>query len=103
MLREADPILQLQLQAILGGRPKTFTGEELSTRRRTIATATLTAREAQVLTRVSEGLSNKDIAICLAIGEGTIKWHLKNLFLEFGAADRQDLVARARLLGFIDA
>lgn len=63
--------------------------------------AMLTPREAEVLRLLSRGLSNKEIARALEIGEGTIKWHLKNLFAKFDAPGRSDLVARAALLGLV--
>ncbi|WP_026150045.1 LuxR C-terminal-related transcriptional regulator [Sphingobium xenophagum] len=62
----------------------------------------LTAREAEVLTLVGRGLSNKEIARALEIGDGTVKWHLKNLFSKLEAGDRRQLVARSKLLGVME-
>jgi two-component system, NarL family, nitrate/nitrite response regulator NarL len=43
------------------------------------ATATLTRRERQIAALVSEGLSNKEIAIELRIGPATVKNHIHNI------------------------
>lgn len=109
MLREAGAYLQPTLRRALTIRPEP---EEFprraaeaapSSRPTAEASAMLTSREAEVLVLLSRGMSNKEIANALDIGEGTIKWHLKNLFLKFEATDRKHVVARARLLGLIEA
>lgn len=69
---------------------------------RTRQSSIMTARESEVLNLLSRGMSNKEIAIALDIGAGTVKWHLKSLFLKVQATDRKQAVARARLLGLID-
>ncbi|MFN5451126.1 response regulator transcription factor, partial [Bradyrhizobium sp.] len=61
----------------------------------------LTPREQDVLTRLTQRMSNKEIAQSIGLGEETVKWHLKNLFQKLGAHDRVSAVSRARLLGFI--
>ncbi|BAI74619.1 transcriptional regulator (plasmid) [Azospirillum sp. B510] len=63
----------------------------------------LTTKEREVLTLLSRNLSNKEIARAMDIGEQTIKWHMKNLFGKLNAAGRKHAVARARLLGLVDA
>ncbi|MDO8942087.1 MAG: LuxR C-terminal-related transcriptional regulator, partial [Desulfobacterales bacterium] len=68
-----------------------------------VASAMLTPREAQVLELLVHGLSNKEIARCLEIGDGTIKWHLKNLFIKLGAVSRKTAVSRAKLLGLVSS
>ncbi|MEV7084350.1 response regulator transcription factor [Streptomyces sp. NPDC093085] len=55
----------------------------------------LTAREAEVLTLVAEGLSNKEIAERLHIGAATVKTHINNLFAKTGARDRAQAVRYA--------
>ncbi len=46
----------------------------------------LTPREIEVMLRVAEGLTNKDVANQLNISEGTVKIHLNNIYhkLEIG-------------------
>jgi DNA-binding NarL/FixJ family response regulator len=55
----------------------------------------LTAREAQVLRHVAEGLANKQIAHHLAISERTVKFHLTSIFQKLGAENRAQAVAVA--------
>ncbi len=54
----------------------------------------LTPRERDVLYGMARGLSNRAIAMSLGIGLGTVKAHVKRLFLKLGVHDR----ARAPLV-----
>lgn len=65
-------------------------------------TDSITAREIQVLSRVAEGLSNKEIATRLSISEYTVKAHLKTILQKLGANDRTHAVMIALQRGFID-
>ncbi len=58
----------------------------------------LTPRERQVLTLLSQGLKNAEIAGMLAISPGTVKVHLMHVFEKTGARDRHELAARSRKL-----
>ncbi|MCF3962369.1 response regulator transcription factor [Streptomyces fuscigenes] len=62
----------------------------------------LTAREAEVLALVAEGLSNKEIAGRLHIGPATVKTHINNLFAKTGVRDRAQAVRYAYQRGLID-
>ena len=53
--------------------------------------AALTPRERQVLRLLAQGLKNSEIAIRLAVSEGTVKAHLTGLFQKVGAKDRFEL------------
>ncbi|MBS0213358.1 MAG: AAA family ATPase [Proteobacteria bacterium] len=61
----------------------------------------LTPKEARVLALLDKGMSNKQIARALDIGEETVKWHVKNLFTKLSAGTRKHVVDRARLLGLV--
>jgi len=102
MLREAEqflhPALKRAVLAPIENEPRALRRARPSPD----PSAMMTARELEVLHLLSRRMSNKEIAIALDIGAGTIKWHLKNLFLKIQATDRKQAVARARLLGLID-
>ena len=63
----------------------------------------LTVREAEVLTLVAEGRSNRDIGRALFLSEATVKSHLVHIFTKLGVGSRTAAVARARELGAIRA
>jgi DNA-binding NarL/FixJ family response regulator len=51
-------------------------------------TVKLTKRESQLVTLLSQGLKNKEIAACIGITEGTVRIYLSKLFAKIGARDR---------------
>jgi DNA-binding NarL/FixJ family response regulator len=55
----------------------------------------LTAREIEVLGRVAQGLTNKEIARHLAISPGTVKVHVEHVISKLGVADRTQAAVRA--------
>jgi len=61
----------------------------------------LTARETEVLRLVASGLSNKQIATALGIGESTVKTHLLKVFDKLGVADRTRAVTLAMERGLL--
>jgi len=52
---------------------------------------TLTKRESQLVSLLSQGLKNKEIAATLSISEGTVKVYLSRLFQKVGVKDRFEL------------
>jgi DNA-binding NarL/FixJ family response regulator len=61
----------------------------------------LSAREAQILALLAEGLVNKQIAARLGISRHTVKSHLAALFHKLGVSTRAEAVARGARAGVI--
>jgi DNA-binding NarL/FixJ family response regulator len=64
-------------------------------------TEALTARELQVLRRMADGLSNKQISAALAVSESTIKFHVNAILRKLDSQSRTEAVVRAARSGLI--
>lgn len=63
---------------------------------------TLTQREREILELLSQGHSNKEIAIELGISEFTVRGHLHRVFDKTGVRSRVCLVLHATSVGWIE-
>ena len=61
----------------------------------------LTARETEVLRRLAQGLSNKEIAEALSIGEETVKTHVSNVLAKLEAENRAQAIVQALKRGLV--
>ena len=66
-----------------------------------LVSETLTARERDILTMISQGLSNKRIARAREISPETVKSHAKHIFLKLEVSTRAQAVSRAGSLGLL--
>lgn len=62
----------------------------------------LTERELDVLSLISEGMSNKDVAMKLYISVGTVKWHLNNLYGKMNVKSRYEAIVIAKEKGILN-
>jgi DNA-binding CsgD family transcriptional regulator len=59
----------------------------------------LTSRELEVMRLLAEGRSNREIARALLLGEGTVKYHVKNILRKLRARSRSEAISRFAALG----
>ncbi|ARM92039.1 response regulator CheY-like domain-containing protein (plasmid) [Rhizobium sp. CIAT894] len=64
---------------------------------------TLTVREREVLAKVAEGLTNKEIGRALKISPGTVKIHVERIIGKLGAGDRTQAAVMAVRGGLVAA
>jgi LuxR family maltose regulon positive regulatory protein len=58
----------------------------------------LSAREAQIMQRLTQGHSNLAVAQQLFLSPNTIKWHLGQIYVKLGVKNRTQAVHVARQL-----
>lgn len=61
----------------------------------------LSPKEGQILRRLAEGHSNKELARKLFVTENTVETHLRRIYGKLGIRSRTQAVARALELGLI--
>lgn len=62
----------------------------------------LTPRQMEVLQHIARGLSNKDVAMCVGLAEGTVKIHVAAIFAALRVNKRLDAVQAAQRLGLLE-
>jgi LuxR family maltose regulon positive regulatory protein len=92
---EVAPLARRLQQALVKvhahhGRPTAPAGQEQ-----------LTRREVSILKRLESGLSNREIAEAIFVSEGTLKWHLHNIYSKLDVRNRAGAMVRARALGIL--
>jgi two-component system NarL family response regulator len=68
---------------------------------RAMAGPSLSPRETEVLQRIAEGKSNKEIGALLFISEGTVKTHVLSIHEKLGVSDRTEAVVTAIKRGIL--
>ncbi len=66
-----------------------------------LAMLKISDREYEVLQKLSEGLSNQDIAEKLFISENTVKTHVANIFGKLNAKRRTEAINKAKNYGLL--
>lgn len=60
-----------------------------------------TPQQARVLQLAAEGMTYREIARRLVLSEATVRFHIQNLKLKYGAASKTDLIVRAIRQGLV--
>lgn len=95
----SDDLIRVVREVHAGGRPM---GADVQARLSSrAAQPRLTPREIEVLTLVSEGRRNKEIAALLGISEETVPVHLKNIFAKLKVNERTAAVNVALRRGIV--
>jgi DNA-binding NarL/FixJ family response regulator len=81
---------------------KQFAQPRAEVRTDTHALADITAREREVLALVARGHSNGEIAEMLVLSEGTVKTHIKRIFMKLELRDRTQAVIFAYDAGLVE-
>lgn len=100
--KDADPeTLLAAVRAVARGR--TYIDPSIGQRllKADSAASDLTPRETEVLRLVALGLSNRDVAAALAVGEETVKTHIAHLLAKLGVENRGQAVVQALKRGII--
>lgn len=63
--------------------------------------APLTLKELEVLRKLSEGLSNREIADAVFVTPATVKTHLAHIYAKLGVGSRHEALAKAVALGLL--
>lgn len=90
---ETQALIQQLLQGLRQGAQS-----EISTAS-TASFGELTRREINIIKRLESGMSNKEIAESIFISEGTLRWHLHNIYGKLGAKNRSGALLAARQIG----
>jgi DNA-binding NarL/FixJ family response regulator len=85
-----DPAVQHHVVNAIATLPSAQAGQSLPA-----LPAGLTPREAEVLSLIASGMSNREIAEHLTISEGTVKSHINHLLTKTDARDRAQAVTFA--------
>jgi LuxR family maltose regulon positive regulatory protein len=105
-----EPMAKLIYQSALNGPFKAFCSQLLTqfpTGHQVERTASgellepLSSRELEVLSLISEGSTNQEIAQKLHLSLYTVKSHARNIYSKLGVTNRTEAAAKARLLGII--
>lgn len=93
-----DPFIARRVIDQLGGKPVSAASGQASGQ---VAMDALSAREHEILSRVADGLTNREIADMLCISRYTVDCHVKNIYHKLAVSSRVRAVNEARTRGLL--
>lgn len=90
------------IDTLMAGRKYFSKKYRMATRRISATPTQLSKRELEVLKKIAQGYSSKDIANLLFISENTVETHRRNLFAKLQANNVADLIVKSIARGYID-
>jgi DNA-binding NarL/FixJ family response regulator len=99
VLRGGAPIDPFIARRILEKLPTASTGETVA--KASNAPEALSAREKEILTLISEGMSNREIAEQLVISRYTVECHIKHIYRKLAVSSRTRAINAARQHGLL--
>ena len=85
----------LELKRRMSGRRRSETPSDLG------ADHPLTRREQEILTHLTDGLTNKEIAVRLMISARTVQFHVRSVFEKLEVSTRTEAVTAALRRGWV--
>lgn len=111
LARTSQPVTRIDLARVEGleqlrialatGERAVWLSKPLAKPRRHAIVRSLSRREIEVLSRVAQGQSNKEIGAAMGLSPLTIKSHLARISKKLGTGNRAGLVAAATRAGLL--
>lgn len=102
LLKDAEPDELLEAIRIVNSGKKYIpasVGTKLAER---VGSLELSKRELEVMRLITTGKSNQEIGAALQISEGTVKYHVNNIYSKLGVSDRIQAVITALKRGIVN-
>ena len=66
-----------------------------------MANGMLTKKEVEVIRAASSGTPTAELAELMSITQGTLKWHLHNIYQKLGVRNRTQALRQAEKIGYL--
>ncbi|MBE9198863.1 MULTISPECIES: response regulator transcription factor [unclassified Nodularia (in: cyanobacteria)] len=101
LLKDAEPDELLEAIQIVNSGKKYIPASVGSKLAERVGSLQLSKRELEVMRLITTGKSNQEIGVVLQISEGTVKYHVNNIYSKLGVSDRIQAVITALKRGIV--
>ncbi len=101
LLKDAEPDELLAAIRIVNSGKKYIPASVGSKLAERVGSLQLSKRELEVMRLITTGKSNQEIGFALQISEGTVKYHVNNIYSKLGVSDRIQAVITALKRGIV--